>query len=289
MTKTTAVIYHKSDWDGLFCYRIARKALGDENVEYIGWEYGESEPVIDRACTLYILDLSVPSLMDRLNLTWCDHHKSALEKYGPRTGLQIDGVAACRLAWQWFFPSDPEETLTKQLYWDRQVSEPSAVRLAGEYDVFDHRDPDAITFQFGLNAAELSDGDWATLLSENKAADVLVQQLLVNGRTARRYQERMDAGLVSNRSFTWRFEGLNFLCLNTARCNSLTFAAAIKPEHDALLGFYYNGRKWTVSMYHAPGREHWDLSRIAVRHGGGGHAGACGFTTDIFPFPEIQS
>jgi len=42
--------------------------------------------------------------------------------------------------------------------------------------------------------------------------------------------------------------------------------------------------KWTVSLYHAPGKEHHDLSKIAVIHGGGGHKGACGFTCSILPF-----
>ena len=84
------------------------------------------------------------------------------------------------------------------------------------------------------------------------------------------------------------WEGLNFIVLNTGRFNSLTFAALDKPEtgHDALLGYMFNGKCWTVSLYHAKHRTDIDLSLIAVKHGGGGHKGACGFTCDKLPFMQ---
>jgi len=51
-----------------------------------------------------MLDISIPGLMMHQDLIWIDHHKSAMEKWdnGPE-GYRIDGVAACRLAWQWSF------------------------------------------------------------------------------------------------------------------------------------------------------------------------------------------
>lgn len=38
----TVVIYHRADFDGLFCREIARKFLGDQ-AEYIGWDYGDAK------------------------------------------------------------------------------------------------------------------------------------------------------------------------------------------------------------------------------------------------------
>lgn len=46
----------------------------------------------------------------------------------------------------------------------------------------------------------------------------------------------------------------------------------------------FDGRKWDVSLYHADGKEQHDLSLIAVKYGGGGHRGACGFRSDKLPF-----
>ena len=70
----TVVIYHKSDFDGIFCREIARKFLGEDGVEYVGWEYGEPTPVVREIQNLYILDLSVDELMEHPKLIWIDHH-----------------------------------------------------------------------------------------------------------------------------------------------------------------------------------------------------------------------
>lgn len=48
--------------------------------------------------------------------------------------------------------------------------------------------------------------------------------------------------------------------------------------------FYWNGATWTVSLYHAAHRKDLDLSAIAVKYGGGGHRGACGFRAAKLPF-----
>ena len=109
---------------------------------------------------------------------------------------------------------------------------------------------------------------------------------IAQGKTAMAYSSHVDADLVTHRSYRMDWEGLNFIVLNTGRFNSLTFAALDNPEtgHDALLGYMFNGKCWTVSLYHAKHRTDIDLSLIAVKHGGGGHRGACGFACNKLPF-----
>ena len=85
----TTVIFHSADFDGLFCREIARKFLPD--AELIGWDYGDPTPakeLLDGTETLYMLDISIPDLMDHPKLVWIDHHKSAIEKYGPVAGMR---------------------------------------------------------------------------------------------------------------------------------------------------------------------------------------------------------
>jgi nanoRNase/pAp phosphatase (c-di-AMP/oligoRNAs hydrolase) len=41
--------------------------------------------------------------------------------------------------------------------------------------------------------------------------------------------------------------------------------------------FSFNGTMWNVSLYQNTLTESPDLSVIAKKYGGGGHAGACGF------------
>jgi hypothetical protein len=307
------VVYHSADFDGIFCREIARKFLPD--AELIGWDFKDKPlplPSPDPDHQLYVLDLpldrpfglefgkhsTIEPVAIALNLQrtiWIDHHKTSIDSHPTMIpGYRIDGVAACRLAWQWFTLNEVARDLGadmpfKEDYGEHRVHEPLAVRLAGEYDIWDKRDPRAEVFQFGLRSRELTEFDWRLMLSlgsvDGRGGEEVVAELLRNGELLQRYQQSTDKGTMG-RSFLMDFEGLKFLALNTARCNSLTFASKDVPEtgHDALLGFYYDGEKWNVSMYHAKHRMDLDLSQIAVKHGGGGHKGACGFHSIILPF-----
>jgi hypothetical protein len=289
------VIYHRSDWDGVFCREIARMFL--PNAELIGWERGDAIPTVPEEHTLYILDLSIPELMGHPNLIWIDHHASAMAAYPQEIkGYRIDGVAACRLAWQWFSRRErlldnsrvgmSEETVgplpTKQEFIVRAVKEPLAVRLAGEYDVWDKRDPRAELFQHGLRAKALNASDWEALLDRD--SQMWVGHLLDLGRPVQFAAKQANQETIEAFGFTVRFEGLTFLACNTARYNSHLFAAGMRPQHDALMGFNWTGREWKVSLYATPNRPELDLSKIAAKYGGGGHKQACGFRVKELPF-----
>ncbi len=309
----TTVIHHSADFDGIFCREIARKFLPD--AQLVGWDFGD-KPIEIPNGKIYVMDLPVDRVFgfkykpEDVNgkgpqhpdgLVWIDHHKSSIETHPNKIqGYRIDGVAACRLAWFWFEFVEHAMKLGGESGWiqehypfakkedfiDRKVSEPLAVRLAGEYDIWDKRDPNAELFQHGLRSCDLNEsGAWSALLNQNEAAEGYVHLLLDKGKAIQYAQKHNDAGTMG-RSFIVKFEGLTFLALNTARCNSISFAAKDIPKtgHDALMGFYFDGAKWNVSLYHANHRKDLDLSIIAVKHGGGGHRGACGFQIDRLPF-----
>lgn len=323
--KKILVIHHSADWDGIFSREIAGKFLGD-SADYIGWDYGQPVPVIP-ACVerLYMIDISIKGLMDDKRLIWIDHHKSAMEEFGTDAsgytiaGYRIDGVAACRLAWQWFLLHEawdareqhpPADLPVKEDYFNRTVSEPLSVRLAGEYDIWDKRDSRAELFQHGLRSQKI-DRMWELLLngphkpsiSEIEASiDVghpldlqpdgtvdscvpWVETLLHQGEAIQFFKTNENESIIKAYGFSADFEGLKFLCCNHARFNSHLFTAGIRPEHDALFGFVYDGTKgvWRISLYHAPGKEQHDLSEIAKKFGGGGHRGACGFQVKRLP------
>lgn len=313
----TLVIYHYADFDGIFCREIARKFL-PADTEFIGWDYGQPPIPFPDEGKVYLLDLSPDCFTltrDRLpmrtdggfdctynRLIWIDHHKSAIEKFPTYIpGYRIDGVAACRLAWQWFSceygPSNPHchpfdyNLPAKEDYINRSISEPLAVRLAGEYDIWDKRDPDAELFQHGLRSQNL-DSLWEILLSGPTApkddqeglAEITVAALLDAGSAIQYSKTQENESIIKAAGFTVQFEGLTFLACNHARYNSFLFTAGLTPEHDACFGFAWRDGHWNVSLYHAPGKEHHDLSLIAVKYGGGGHRGACGFKVNNLPF-----
>lgn len=294
------VIYHNADFDGLFCYAIAKNFLPPGAV-YIGWNHGDEPIPYNKEDRFFILDLNPDCLigapehsLHMQNVVWIDHHKTAIEKWSPSIpGYRIDGVSACRLSWQWFWADKhgqfngyvPQEILPKlEWYHERMVIEPLAVRLAGEYDIWDKRDPRAELFQFGLKSVDL-DGYcyiaglsnwWLELLSESQEG---VNELLKNAKFIQCYRNAEYKEVITSQGFDVIFEELSFLacCSHEADIRSQLFEAAIEPHHDGLLGFTFTGTKWRVSLYGVPGKPDIDLSVIARKYGGGGHKQACGF------------
>src|ERR1039458_899 len=293
----TIVIYHKADFDGIFCREIAKTHFGD-TAENIGWDYGDGLIRIETDVEhIFMLDISVEQWMDDPRLVWIDHHKSAIDKYDRTTGssegdvatkikgVRIDGVAACRLAWQFWFSVDKHigREFTKEDYVNRITTEPLAVRLAGEYDIWDKRDPRAELFQHGLRSQDLTEC-WPLLLSLLHKDEDLVDGLLKKGEAIQFVKRNENAGIVKAFAFTIQFEGFCLLACNAARYNSQLFESELKPEHDGCLGFNWDGKlkQWRVSLY--SDKAGIDLSPVAVKYGGGGHRGACGFRTDKLPF-----
>lgn len=335
--KNIAIIYHDADFDGKLSNEVCRFHLKrlhpDAAIHSYGWDYGRTVPAPiplaevlkdhpsvqwEHYDAIFIVDLSVDELMARPELrdkiVWIDHHKSAIEKWDekfdgadpldrPFKGYRIDGVAACRLCWQWFafdkgphgdprtHPSD-NYLPTKQDFNDFNVTEPELIRLAGMYDVWDHRDPDGKALQFGLRA--LSDHSFRLLVEDEfqHAVGVGVSERLIDavktGRGIKAYCDKQNDEYSATFSHTIQFEGLTFCALNIGqRGNSDLVRGGLKPEHQAIFAWRYTGKEVLVSLYHAPGHEDIDLSKIAVKYGGGGHKGACGFRCSLGKLDSI--
>lgn len=281
----TYVYYHSADYDGIASGNICQYFLRKSGIEpiMIGWDYGQPVgPIPDDSCKVYVVDLSIKELMEHPNLVWIDHHKSAIMEYGQRmpTGYRIDGVAACRLCWQWFTSQKNLPSLYH--YEDRHVIEPFLITLLGEYDIWDKRDSNAELLQLGLKTQEIG-FDWQKILqdfdNEHNNNYELIHDLCDKGRTIQEYLTIRDAEFMAKMAFDVNFEGLNVKCFN-GRGNSLTFKIFDDTDGiDCYSMFYFVGDKFKYSLYHHPKRTDLDLSIIAKKYGGGGHAGACGFET----------
>ena len=327
--KNIAIIYHDADFDGKLSNEACRFHLKrlhpNANIHSYGWDYGRPVPVPHGASegvddfaaydAIYIVDLSVDELMARPELrdkiVWIDHHKSAIEKWDNRTGpisgtpvpnfngIRIDGVAACRLCWQWFTWDKGQEhlpPLTKSVFVDREVKEPELIRLAGEYDVWDHRDPNTKPLQFGLrflslnNFTVLVEREFYAGLETLKGPTVELVEILTMGTKIESFCNKQNDEYSAAFSHTIKWEGLTWCALNIGqRGNSDLLRGGIKPEHDACFAWRYTGGDGNVlvSLYHIAGKEHHDLSKIAVAYGGGGHKGACGFHTTLEKLSKI--
>ena len=328
--KHIAIIYHDADFDGKLSNEVCRFHLKllhpDAAIHSFGWDYGRTVPsplikwfdpslgdqfsyAWEDYDQIYIVDLSVDELMARPELrdkiVWIDHHKTAIDKwvnqgdkkYGWQfKGYRIDGVAACRLCWQWFFtmPLMGDAPLSnKEAFINRAVSEPELIRLAGEYDIWDHRDPDAKALQFGLRSLDQQGFD--TLVHYQFACgpaeqvdELYLKPVIKSGFAIKSYCDKQNDEYSAAYSRTLDWEGLKFCALNIGqRGNSDLLRGGLKPEHQACFAWRYTGNHALVSLYHAPGHEDLDLSAIAKKYGGGGHRGACGFRLTLKQLAEL--
>lgn len=292
----TTVIYHRADYDGLFSAAVCQKFLPEADM--IGWDFGDPLIPFPSEGHVFIVDLppdcvgetaiGIGKLASRI--VWIDHHKSSIQKWDELgvvlPGYRIDGVAACRLCWQYFTQPPNANSPLLDDYKNRDVVEPLAITLAGEYDVWDKSDPRAEAFQFGLLAEGLD--DYESLLSTFLWDSVAMRERPVNetvtsGEAAMRWQSTYAAIVCKERSYVRDWEGRTFCILGSPHArNSMWFPQESIPKGcDALMCWRYDGKQVIFSLYHAPGHEEHDLSTIAVKYGGGGHKGACGFSMPL--------
>lgn len=157
------VFYH-NDADGECAgFWVKELAYVEEYIGYIEMDYGREFPFdkIKKNETVYIVDYSIePSEMDKLleitpNVTWIDHHISAIKKYENYDkeirGVRYDGVAGCMLTY-WYLKHMTnggigdikpfEESMTKDA--------PMFTKLIADYDVW--------TFNYGHLTKEFHAG-----------------------------------------------------------------------------------------------------------------------------------
>lgn len=275
------VIYHSRDLDGFCSGAIVKKKY--PNAKLIGYDYGQPFPweEIPFGEPVIMIDVSLP--MDDMfkladlsgNFTWIDHHKSAIEDFykcsAPPLGTKIVlnvGIAACELAWQYFFP---------------EQEMPEAVNLLGEYDTWRNGDENRwkdkiLPFQFGMRMRCTSPETFPDLLDYEDPDVDLIYRIRMEGNTILEYQAQTNMRNCRSNAFYILFEDYRAICLNGGPFNSDTFKSVYDEiKHDLMMPFQFNGKFWTVSLYTT---KDIDCSVLAKKWGGGGHKKAAGFQVD---------
>lgn len=281
----TSVVYHR-DADG-FCAAAIAKMAGIEG-KYWAVDYGDKTSGVITGGKVYMLDYCLQpfermeTLNDMCELYWIDHHKSALDAAlkanfkASGDQLTVIGGAACELTWLYFHPIE---------------TSPCWVHLTGRYDVWDHSDPHTIPFHYGLLSRELDPATskgmsvWEALNDETEApgTGLTIMDIVTGGQYIQRYNDIKYARLAKDISFELAFEGLKFIAFNRTKTGSKIADSVWDTEvYDAILTFGWARDQWVVGLYSdKPGI---DVSAIAVKYGGGGHAGAAGFQCQELPF-----
>ena len=85
--------------------------------------------------------------------------------------------------------------------------------------------------------------------------------------------------------FETKFEGLRCFALNLGMCSSEYFKSLPDGKYDVYMPFSFNGEYFKISMYSLTTV---DVSKIAIKYGGGGHKGASGFQCKTLPFEKYN-
>ena len=246
---------------------------------------------------IYIVDYSIyPDEMRELlkittDITWIDHHKTAIEKYDGFEyyirGLRYDGIAACMLTYCYlnhmtrcgFGDIKPFDiSMTKDA--------PMFTKLIADWDVwkFDYGD-DTRKFITAFNSYDFcpESKEWGKFFYTGFCNDPTFEtELLEEGAAMIKYRDGWAKSYLERFGFETVFEGLKCFAVNLSNCNSEYFKSLPEGKYDTFMSFAFNGEKWTVSMYSTTH----DISGICKKHGGGGHAKAAGFTCVELPFKK---
>lgn len=252
-------------------------------------DYGREFPFdkIKKNETVYIVDYSIePNEMDKLleitpNVTWIDHHISAIKKYENYDkeirGIRYDGVAGCMLTYCYLKHMTNggigdikpfEESMTKDA--------PMFTKLIADYDVW--------TFNYGHLTKEFHAGlksipntepnsnFWAEFfMHDNYGTDFLIKE----GISRIQYRKETMTHYCETFGFEVMFNGYKCFAVNMGMMSSDDFVISNIDNYDMLIGFVFNGHEWRYSLRSTKV----DCSKIAMLYGGGGHKGAAGFNT----------
>lgn len=290
----TFVIYHRSDLDGFCSGAIAKHhlcnnlSINSDDVEMIGWNYGDEVPEIPNGSNVIMTDISFP--LDNMlllalycNLEWIDHHKTAMDDskkagYNLCAGLRKVGDSASLLAWRYFFP---DAKIPDIVYWVDRYDVWKKTNEKGEDDW-----NEVMTMQHGLRfhmknpCCHFDYIPWAMMLDGNSSyADEKLSIIRKDGFVVAESEKRTNQ-IRCSKAFDLVFEGHKFAAINNTLAGSAVLESYARPDHDGILVFSYNGKTgmWEVSMYgNEKSSQEVDLSIIAKKYGGGGHARSCGF------------
>ena len=296
-------IYHNDPDGRLSAFWVKKLAFKGGREQPYAWkaipiDYKDAFPFdgINQNEAVYIVDFSI-SLDDMTKLlditsdvTWIDHHKTAIEAYdgfeGAIAGLRDIRYAGCVLTYVYLkflktHPGtkfDPNAVLPQVPIW---------TMLVGDYDAWrwDYGERTQNFFSGLMMEDTNPDGIWEELLkdSQDRIASGLVARIENAGEIVEKYRKQVSGEFLKAWGFESMLEGYRVLACNQGRPGS-RFFGAVAGKYDIVAGFVWDGRQYTVSLY----SETVDVSEVAKKFGGGGHRGASGFRSREMPFRAVS-
>jgi len=293
------VFYH-NDPDGWCSAYWVRKHLESEGIPFtnedlIEMNYDKKFPMNKVQCgeKVFMVDFCLNDPDDMLALatntdfTWIDHHKTAIDKMEPLfgskpgsnckpvMGIRYDSIAACALTWAYFFGNKDDATYMYDAPLFTQY-----IHLWDTWAWKNHPEKSNIeAFIIGLQAIDTHPvtGKWDIFDRDHS-----IQDIIDSGKSMIYFRDGYAEGLCDSIGKVIEFEGYKCFVCNMPHCNSEWFITDPLLNYDIMMPFYYNlqTEQFCFSLY----SDKVDVSKIAVKYGGGGHCGASGFQCRNLPF-----
>lgn len=298
-------IFYHNDPDGCCSAFWVRKYLEDNEIsfndeDFIEMNYDKVFPFekVENGELVYMVDFSLdPEDMIKLNnicnFIWIDHHKTAIDKMNKFDdsgssikGLRFDGIAGCLLTWFYLLNNDEKTKLKEVSLLDMDKYSPLFTKYIHLWDTWKWKEEtdiasDVEAFITALNCSNCHPLSymWDMLNDNNK----YVKKLVEKGKSCIEYRDGYAEGMCEQCGSVVEFEGYKCFVCNFGHVSSEWFKSVDESSYDIMMPFYYNAQTklFCFSLYTT---KDIDVSKIAVKYGGGGHFKAAGFQCKELPF-----
>lgn len=284
-------IFHHNDNDG-YCsaFWVLKKVKTEEQIKLYEMNYDEEFPFdeIKKDEEVYIVDYSIfPEEMTKLleitsNVTWVDHHQSAIKRYKNYPyeirGIRHDGLAACILTYCYLTQmTDGGKGNIKKFDYSMTYDAPRFTKLIADYDVWTFVYGDATKeFEIAMSTKNRKPTDeiWEDLYNDWDGS--LVDDMQNDGAIMLEYRDSFAQSYCDSNSYECEFEGYRCLCLNVSLGGSEYFDHVDNSNYNMFILFSFDGNKWWYSLR----SKTVNVADIAMKYRGGGHVSAAGFSSN---------
>lgn len=263
------IIYHANCPDGWTAAWIAARALSlDQDALYPGI-HGESPPAEARGKSVYIVDFSysredVLQLRNDANsLVILDHHVTAQAALADIPGAIFDmHESGASLAWDYFHKGERR---------------PWLVQYMRDRDLWLNE------LQHSQEVAHAVMAEPYTLAAWDMLASTPLKDVQARGVHIRRHVDKYVA-MIAEQRFMVTLDGVTMPAVNAPFQNVSDVLHSLVQHSDSgvALAFWWTGTQWSYSI--RSGER--DITDIAQKRGGGGHALASGFKSNQL-LPEL--
>ena len=274
--KSILILYHKNCPDGFGAAWAARKKFG-KKADYVAVEYRSvpKEKFFKNRKEIYICDFCYhqPVLEQLLkinpNITIIDHHITAKEtvKLAKNHSYALNHSGAV-LTWKFFHPKKPVPRLLRHVedvdLWKWKLPFTAEISVALElYNNFDFKKWDKIAPDFEDTKKRKKYVNEGKIIL--KYRDTILKRIIAGAEKVK--LGKMGAFAVN--SPFWQSEIGNYIVENKKR-----------------IGIIWSRKSGKINVSLRSKKRMTDVSKIALKYGGGGHKAASGFSLDVDkPFP----